>query len=43
MPEWELFDIYKGMMPFMGLQVLGVTMVYVFPQIALWLPKVIFG
>lgn len=43
MPEWELFDIYKGMMPFMGLQVLGVTMVYIFPQIALWLPKVIFG
>jgi len=43
MPEWELFDIYKGMMPFMGLQVLGVALVYIFPQIVLWLPKLIFG
>ena len=43
MPEWELFDIYKGMLPFMGLQILGVTMIYLFPQIALWLPKVVFG
>ena len=43
MPEWELLDIYKGMMPFMGLQVLGVAVVYVFPQIALWLPNLLFG
>lgn len=43
MPEWELLDIYKGMMPFMALQVLGVVVVYLFPQIALWLPKLLFG
>jgi len=43
MPEWELLDIYKGMMPFMGLQIFGVTMVYLFPPLALWLPKVLFG
>jgi len=42
MPEWDLFDIYKGMMPFMGLQVVGVVLVYVFPQIALWLPTLLF-
>jgi tripartite ATP-independent transporter DctM subunit len=42
MPEWDLFDIYKGMMPFMGLQVVGVILVYVFPQIALWLPTLLF-
>ncbi len=43
MPEWELLDIYKGMLPFMGLQILGVAMIYLFPQIALWLPKALFG
>jgi len=41
-PSWELLDIYKGMMPFMGLQILGVIVVYLFPQIVLWLPKLLF-
>jgi tripartite ATP-independent transporter DctM subunit len=43
MPEWELKDIYLGMMPFMALQALGVLFIYNFPQIALWLPKFLFG
>ena len=43
MPEWELKDIYLGMMPFMALQGLGVFFIYNFPQIALWLPKFLFG
>lgn len=43
MPEWELKDIYLGMMPFMALQGLGVVFIYNFPQIALWLPKFLFG
>lgn len=43
MPEWELKDIYLGMMPFMALQGLGVLFIYNFPQIALWLPKFLFG
>lgn len=42
MPEWELLDIYKGMMPFMALQVVGVIMIYIFPQIVLWLPTLLF-
>lgn len=42
MPEWELLDIYKGMMPFMGLQVVGVAVVYLFPPLSLWLPKLMF-
>jgi TRAP-type mannitol/chloroaromatic compound transport system permease large subunit len=37
-PSWELLQIYRGMMPFMGLQVLGVAVVYFFPQIVLWPP-----
>jgi TRAP-type mannitol/chloroaromatic compound transport system permease large subunit len=42
MPEWELIDIYKGMMPFMGLQMLGVAVVYLFPPLSLWLPELLF-
>jgi len=43
MPEWELLDIYKGMLPFMGLQAVAVGLLYAFPQITLWLPKMLFG
>ena len=42
-PEWELTDIYKGMMQFMGLQLLGLVLIVLFPQIALWLPEYIYG
>ena len=37
-PDWELGDIYKGMMQFMVLQVVGLLLVLTFPQLALWLP-----
>ena len=40
-PEWELSDIYKGMMQFMVLQVIGLGLVLAFPQLALWLPAVL--
>ena len=42
-PQWELTDIYKGMMQFMVLQVIGLILIIVFPQIALWLPSVMYG
>jgi len=42
-PEWQLGDIYKGMMQFMGLQLLGLVLIIAFPEIALWLPKLIYG
>jgi tripartite ATP-independent transporter DctM subunit len=38
-PEWDLKDIYKGMMQFMCIQVLGLILLMVFPQIVLWLPN----
>jgi len=41
-PQWPLSDIYKGMMQFMVLQVVGLALVIVFPQIALWLPGVLY-
>jgi tripartite ATP-independent transporter DctM subunit len=42
-PQWELSDIYKGMLQFMVLQVIGLLLVITFPEIALWLPRAIYG
>ena len=42
-PEWDLKDIYYGMMQFMVLQVIGLILIIVFPQIALWLPTLLYG
>ena len=42
-PQWELGDIYKGMMQFMALQLFGLILIIIFPQIALWLPEYIYG
>jgi tripartite ATP-independent transporter DctM subunit len=42
-PEWDLKDIYLGMMQFMGLQLLALLLIIVFPEIALWLPEVMYG
>ncbi len=42
-PKWELLDIYKGMAEFMVLQVIGLVLVFFFPQIALWLPNLLLG
>jgi TRAP-type mannitol/chloroaromatic compound transport system permease large subunit len=38
-PEWKLWDIYKGMLPFMALQMIGVLMLYFVPQIVMALPN----
>jgi tripartite ATP-independent transporter DctM subunit len=42
-PRWELAWIYRGMLDFMVLQVIGLLIVFFFPQIALWLPNLLFG
>ena len=42
-PEWDLKDIYLGMMQFMVLQVIGLILIVIFPQIALWLPTYLYG
>jgi TRAP-type mannitol/chloroaromatic compound transport system permease large subunit len=42
-PEWDLKDIYVGMMQFMVIQLIGLILVLAFPQIALWLPTYIYG
>ena len=42
-PQWQLGDIYKGMMQFMVLQLIGLVLCIVFPQIVMWLPNYIYG
>jgi len=37
-----LGQIFRGMMPFMVIQVLAMVVLYVFPQVALWLPKALY-
>lgn len=37
-----LKDIWWGMVPFMGLQVVALLLVYFFPQLALWLPRLVY-
>jgi len=39
-PEIELKDIYKGVIPFILLQLLGLVLIAIFPQIVTWLPSI---
>ena len=41
-PEWDLKDIYGGMMQFMVIQLFGLILIVIFPQIALWLPEYLY-
>ena len=38
-PQWSLATIYKGMSDYMVIQVIVLTLLLLFPQIALWLPN----
>jgi tripartite ATP-independent transporter DctM subunit len=42
-PEWKLSDIYWGMGQFMVLQVIGLILCIMFPEIILWFPRWVFG
>ena len=37
-----LNQIFAGMMPFMGIQVIALVLLYLFPGIGLWLPQVLY-
>lgn len=41
-PEWRLSDIYRGMVDFMVLQMIGLLLLFLFPAIALWLPNLLY-
>jgi TRAP-type mannitol/chloroaromatic compound transport system permease large subunit len=40
-PEITTRHMYLGVIPFVLMQVLGVVLVFLYPQLALWLPKAI--
>jgi len=42
-PEWDLKDIYIGMMQFMVLQIIGLILIIIFPELVMWLPQYIYG
>ena len=42
-PDVTLADIYRSIVPFLGVMILGLIIVMMFPQIALWLPNMVYG
>jgi TRAP-type mannitol/chloroaromatic compound transport system permease large subunit len=42
-PEVRTVDIYKGIIPFVVLQLVMLIILAVYPPLATWLPDVIFG
>lgn len=34
--------IYKGVLPFVGLQILAIALLFIFPELVTWLPKVLY-
>jgi TRAP-type mannitol/chloroaromatic compound transport system permease large subunit len=42
-PHIPSSDLYKGVIPFIGLQLLMLLLLSLFPALATWLPKVIYG
>ncbi|MDS1141183.1 TRAP transporter large permease subunit [Pusillimonas sp. SM2304] len=41
-PHVTLNQIFAGMLPFMGIQIIAIVLLYVFPGIGLWLPSVLY-
>jgi tripartite ATP-independent transporter DctM subunit len=42
-PQWSLRTIYRGMADFLVIQVIALALVMIFPEIALWFPRWLFG
>jgi len=42
-PDLPTQDIYRGALPFVGLQIVAIGLVWVWPALAIWLPEVVFG
>lgn len=41
--EVRTAHIYRGVAPFVGLQLLGLGLTAVYPPLATWLPRIVFG
>ncbi|MGR4066998.1 TRAP transporter large permease subunit [Halomonas sp. LR3S48] len=42
-PEISLGDIYRSVWPFVGIMLIGLALITIFPQLALWLPQLYRG
>jgi tripartite ATP-independent transporter DctM subunit len=42
-PEYTMGDIYKGIIPFVVIQLIGLGLMIGFPELITWLPSVFFG
>ena len=42
-PEVKLTEIYRGVVPFIFLQLIGLALVFFFPALVTWLPSVAYG
>ncbi|MDP7191337.1 MAG: TRAP transporter large permease subunit [Alphaproteobacteria bacterium] len=42
-PSVKLVDIYRGVVPFIILQLLAIVLVFLFPELTTWLPSVAYG
>jgi TRAP-type mannitol/chloroaromatic compound transport system permease large subunit len=42
-PQVTLGQIFVGVLPFMAIQLLAIVLLYIFPQIGLWLPAKLYG
>jgi TRAP-type mannitol/chloroaromatic compound transport system permease large subunit len=42
-PEIALADIYRSIIPFVLVMVMALALIMIFPQIALWLPGLVYG
>ena len=42
-PEITIHDIYRSIVPFVMVMILGLVLVMIFPQIAMWLPNYVYG
>ena len=42
-PEVMTSDIYRGVIPFVVLQIVMLFVLFAFPELAIWLPKALFG
>lgn len=42
-PEYTMGDIYKGILPFVAIQIIGLGLMIVFPSLITWLPSLFFG
>jgi tripartite ATP-independent transporter DctM subunit len=42
-PDVKLVEIYRGVVPFIIMQLIGLGLVFAFPQLVTWLPSVAYG